>query len=277
MDDTAASDHPKPRRLGTVTNGPTPIIRIGTAAWSIPKEHAAPFPVVGSHLERYSALLNAVEINSSFYRPHRTTTYERWAVSVPESFRFAVKVPKSITHELRLKDTNSLLDRFLSEVSGLGPKLGPLLVQLPPSLRFEDGVADTFLSKLRSRVKSALVCEPRHASWFTPEAEGLLDVLRIARVAADPAPVSSADQPGGWRGMSYYRLHGSPRIYYSAYSPAYLSAVAELLTRDVAAAVQTWCIFDNTAAFAATGDALTTKHLVQVSRALPLEIGKASC
>lgn len=262
MDDTSDPDHPKLGRLGTITDGATPMVRIGTAAWSVPKEHAAPFPVGGSHLERYSAVLNAVEINSSFYRPHRTTTYERWAASVPESFRFAVKVPKTITHELRLKDADDLLDRFLSEVSGLGPKLGPLLVQLPPSLRFEDGVADTFLSELRSRVEGPLVCEPRHASWFTPDVEGLLDELRIARVAADPAPVPSADKPGGWRSLSYYRLHGSPRVYYSAYSPEYLAAVAERIARDAATEIETWCIFDNTAAFAATGDALTTRSLV---------------
>jgi uncharacterized protein YecE (DUF72 family) len=238
------------------------MVRIGTAAWNVPKEHAAPFPVAGSHLERYSAVLNTVEINSSFYRPHRTTTYERWAASVPESFRFAVKVPKAITHERRLKDTDDLLDRFLSEVSGLGPKLGPLLVQLPPSLRFDDGVADTFLSGLRSRVEGLLVCEPRHASWFTPDVEGLFEELRIARVAADPAPVSGADKPGGWRSVAYYRLHGSPRIYYSAYSPENLAAIAERIASDAADEIETWCIFDNTAAFAATGDALTTRSLV---------------
>jgi uncharacterized protein YecE (DUF72 family) len=73
-------------------------VRIGTAAWSIPKKHAAPFPTAGSHLERYAAVFNAAEINSSFYRPHRAATYERWAASVPDDFRFAVKVPKAITH-----------------------------------------------------------------------------------------------------------------------------------------------------------------------------------
>jgi uncharacterized protein YecE (DUF72 family) len=207
--------------------------------------------------------MNAVEMNSSFYRPHRTATYERWAASVPENFRFAVKVPKAITHELRLKDADDLLHRFLLEVSGLGPKLGPLLVQLPPSLRFEDGVADSFLTELRARVQGIIVCEPRHASWFTPEVEALLAELRIARVAADPAPIPGADEPGGWRGLSYYRLHGSPRIYYSAYSAEYLAAIAEVLVRDAAAGVDTWCIFDNTAASAATGDALTTRRLVQ--------------
>ncbi|WP_457091505.1 DUF72 domain-containing protein [Microvirga sp. P5_D2] len=238
-------------------------MRIGTAAWSIPKEHAAPFPVAGSHLERYGAVLNAVEINTSFYRPHRAATYERWAASVPEDFRFAVKIPKAITHERRLEDAGDLLDRFLSEVGGLGPKLDPLLVQMPPSLRFQQGIADRFLADLRSRVEGGIVCEPRHATWFTPEVETLLAELRIARVAADPAPVPGANDPGGWRGLSYYRLHGSPRIYYSAYSAEFLAAIAEVLVRDAAAGIETWCIFDNTAAFAATADAFTTRSLLQ--------------
>ncbi len=247
----------------TSTDGAPAIIRIGTAAWSIPKDEAAAFPAAGSHLERYGAVFNAVEINSSFYRPHRTATYERWAASVPDDFRFAVKVPKTITHELRLKDAGALLDRFLSEVSGLGPKLGPLLVQLPPSLAFIPGIADRFLIDLRSRLESSIVCEPRHASWFSPEIEALFKEFRVSRVAADPAPVPGAGEPGGWRGLSYYRLHGSPRIYYSAYSPDYLKSIAERIVNDVEASIETWCIFDNTAAFAATGDALTARRLVQ--------------
>ena len=143
---------PRPNSGSTVAR-----VRIGTAAWSIPKEHAAPFPVAGSHLERYGAVFNAVEINSSFYRPHRLATYKRWAASVPEDFRFAVKIPKTITHERRLREVTDILDRFLSEVSGLGPKLGPLLVQLPPSLSFQSGIADSFLNELRSRAEGSIV------------------------------------------------------------------------------------------------------------------------
>ena len=252
-----------PSDQGALTPRPSSPTRIGTAGWSIPKEHAAPFPATGSHLERYAKVLNAVEINSSFYRPHRTATYERWAASVPEEFRFAVKIPKAITHERRLKEAGDLLDRFLLEVAGLGPKLGPLLVQLPPSLAFQDGVADRFLADLRSRIGGSIVCEPRHASWFTPDVDGLLGEFGVARVAADPAPVAGAGEPGGWRGLSYYRLHGSPRMYYSAYSPEALSEIAERLASDAATGIEAWCIFDNTAAFAAAGDALTTKSLVQ--------------
>jgi uncharacterized protein YecE (DUF72 family) len=197
------------------------------------------------------------------------TTYERWAASVPESFRFAVKIPKAITHERRLKDTGALLDRFLSEVHGLGPKLGPLLVQLPPSLTFEEGVSDRFLREMRSRVSGDIVCEPRHRSWFTPDVETLLRELLITRVAADPAPVPRAGEPGGWRGLSYFRLHGSPRIYYSGYGPEALSGIAARLAAGAEAGAECWAIFDNTAAFAATGNALTARDLVRSHAARP--------
>jgi uncharacterized protein YecE (DUF72 family) len=237
--------------------------RIGTAGWSIPKEHAASFPREGTHLERYGAVLNAVEINSSFYRPHRTMTYQRWAASVPQDFRFGVKVPKAITHERRLRDAGDLMERFLSEVRSLGPKLGPVLVQLPPSLAFQEGVSDRFLADLRERVAGGIVCEPRHASWFTPAVEALLCEFRVARVAADPAPVAQAADPGGWPGLAYYRLHGSPRIYYSPYSAEALARIAERLASGAARGVETWCIFDNTAAFAAAGNAITARTIVQ--------------
>ena len=207
-------------------------IRVGTAGWSIPKEHAGAFPTDGSHLERYAQVLSAVEINSSFYRPHRPVTYARWAASVPDAFRFSVKLPKTVTHKARLKATAEHLDRFLSEVSGLGPKLGPLLVQLPPSLPFESGTADSFLRDLRQRTPGHIACEPRHRSWFTPDVDALLVDLRIGRVAADPAPVPEADAPGGWRGLTYFRLHGSPQIYYSPYTEAEVDGVVAQLAQS---------------------------------------------
>src|SRR5437763_17203339 len=92
---------------------------IGCAGWSIPREHAGHFRAKGSHLERYAGRFTAVEINSSFYRPHRATTYGRWAASVPANFRFAVKVPKEITHALRLVGAADLLDRFLDATGRL--------------------------------------------------------------------------------------------------------------------------------------------------------------
>jgi uncharacterized protein YecE (DUF72 family) len=217
-------------------------IKIGCAGWSIWGTHAEQFPAEGTHLERYAQRFSVVEINSSFYRAHRPATYARWAASTPAAFRFAVKVPKEITHTRRLGEVVEPLAQFLAETSELGEKRGPLLVQLPPSLLFAADVVEPFFTTLRKRFAGDVVCEPRHPTWFTPDVEQLLADLHVGRVAADPAPVPAAAEPGGWLELPYYRLHGSPRIYYSAYSEEYLDALATRL-----AATGGWCIFDNTA------------------------------
>jgi uncharacterized protein YecE (DUF72 family) len=174
---------------------------------------------------------------------------------VPEGFRFAVKLPRAITHERRLHDVTPLLDTFLSEVSALGERLGCLLVQLPPSLAFGPHVAALFLATLRQRFAGAVALEPRHGTWFTDEATDLLVAHQVARVAADPAPVPAAAEPAGWHEPVYVRLHGSPRMYYSPYDDAYLDSLAIRLLQ-AARSAPVWCIFDNTAEGAATHDAL---------------------
>ncbi|HKV11875.1 MAG TPA: DUF72 domain-containing protein, partial [Thermoanaerobaculia bacterium] len=184
--------------------------------------------------------------------------------SVPPSFRFSVKVPKAITHGLRLQEAEGLLDSFLAEASHLGDKLGCLLVQLPPSLQLEMAVVERFFAALRSRSSVAVVCEPRHPSWFTPEADELLERLGVSRVAADPALVPAAAEPGGWPGLAYYRLHGSPRIYYSEYSGEFLDVLASRLRED-SAQRPVWCIFDNTTLGAATDNALALLARLEAS------------
>ncbi|HEU4747786.1 MAG TPA: DUF72 domain-containing protein [Gemmatimonadaceae bacterium] len=246
-------------------SGASPI-RLGVAGWNVRREHAGSFSEIGSHLERYATQFNAVEINSCFYRPHRFTTYQRWAATVPPDFRFAVKLPKVITHEQRFLDIVAPLERFLGEVSGLGSRLGPVLIQLPPSFTFDELLARSFFDELRARFDGDAVLEPRHETWFTTATEQLLTEYRIARVAADPARVPAAAQPGGFNRIMYLRLHGSPRIYYSAYSPAYLEEVGRLLDASASRDISTWCIFDNTALGAATADALTVKSLLLNSR-----------
>ena len=130
---------------------PLPSVSIGTAGWTVPSEYAHHFPEAGTHLTRYAQRFCGVEINSSFYRPHRHATYARWAASVPEGFRFAVKVPKEITHQRKLVDPITPLERFLAEVSGLEAHLGTLLIQLPPSLAFDAPIVEAFFNCLRAR------------------------------------------------------------------------------------------------------------------------------
>jgi uncharacterized protein YecE (DUF72 family) len=244
-------------------------VYVGTAGWSVRREHCDRFASAGTHLERYASLFNSVEINSCFYRPHRLSTYERWSASVPETFRFAVKLPKVITHEARLADPVPALDRFLGETAGLGTKLGPILVQLPPSLVFDVDIATDFFTAMRTRFNGDIVFEPRHESWFDHKVEAMLTDYRVARVAADPARVPAAAEPAGYDRIVYIRLHGSPRIYYSAYSPQHLERVTRIIEEYSARDVATWCIFDNTALGAATSDAAAVRsQLLESQRAL---------
>jgi len=199
-------------------------IYVGTAGWSIPRAQQARFPPGDSHLARYAQVFPAVEINSTFYRPHRATTFARWAACVPRAFRFSVKVPRTITHDQRLAHSAPLLEAFLEEVAPLGKRLGCLLVQLPPSLAFD------------------------------------------ARVAADPSLAQGGGEPGGWRGLAYFRLHGSPRIYYSSYDSAYLDALADQLRDMRRRRIPTWCVFDNTALGAAAHNGLSIAERLECTR-----------
>ena len=231
-------------------------LRIGTAGWSIPREVAEAVPGEGTHLQRYARRLDAAEINSSFHRPHRPSTYARWAASVPPHFRFSVKLPKTITHQHKLVGYGDLLGRFADEVAGLGSNRGPTLVQLPPSLAFDPAVAGAFFTELAGRLGPAIVCEPRHPSWFEEAAERLLRDHAVARVAADPAVHPRAAEPGGWAGLAYFRLHGSPVIYRSSYDGAAIARLHEAMTAAGANAAECWTIFDNTASGAALPNAL---------------------
>ena len=231
-------------------------VRVGTAGWSIPRTSAELLPGPGSHLERYAHVLTCSEINSTFYRPSRLSTYARWAASVPESFRFSVKAPRAITHDAALACTPAQIRAFLDEVQTLGSRLGPILFQLPPKGVFDSAVAEAFFRDLRDLYAGSVVLEPRHESWFSHEADGLLREFCVSRVAADPARTPAAAQPGGDASLLYYRLHGSPRTYYSAYSPEYLRDLAATLKRASTSA-DIWCIFDNTASGAAAANALT--------------------
>lgn len=254
------------------TEARRPPIRIGCAGWSIPSVHAALFDDGESMLARYATRFDTVEINSCFYRPHRPRTYERWAATVPPAFRFSVKLPRSITHEARLVGGEELLARFLDETAALGPKLGGILVQLPPSLALEPRVADEFFERMRERVEVPIACEPRHRTWFAPEVDALWARYRIARVAADPARVPPAAQVAGQGDWDYWRWHGSPQIYYSAYDDARLQALAADLAAHARPGHEAWCILDNTASGHAIADAATLQALCGVTPTGPFPL-----
>jgi uncharacterized protein YecE (DUF72 family) len=234
-------------------------INIGTAGWSIPRQNAGSFPAEGTALERYAARFQIVEINSSFHRQHRSTTWEGWHDSVPADFRFAVKIPKRITHERKLVDCSEVLGTFLAEARLLRKKLAVLLVQLPPKLAFDEKSATDFFSAIGTDSPARIACEPRNPSWFAPKVDALLDELGVARVAADPAVCPEAALPGGCKRLSYWRLHGSPLIYRSSYQDR-IGTYARTLKAEAASGRDVWCIFDNTASSAGAGDALALQE-----------------
>lgn len=235
-------------------------IMVGCAGWSLSSAVQPRFPGEGSHLERYARIFPAVEINSSFYRPHKPSTYARWRDSVPPGFRFSLKLPREITHERRLRDIADPLAMFLDAAGQLADRFGCLLVQMPPSLAFDADSAAALFARLRDRLHTGIACEPRHQSWFGEKATELLARFEVGRVLADPQ-VALNPAPALYQGLVYVRLHGSPVIYHSDYPEDCLRRNAAWLARQQRQGREVWCIFDNTASGAAVPNALTTLAL----------------
>jgi uncharacterized protein YecE (DUF72 family) len=229
------------------------MLTVGTAGWALPKEWKDEFPEEGSHLARYAQVLNGVEINSSFYREHLPRTYERWASEVPAHFRFSVKLSQAFTHKGELRPKEKDLRLSLEGIQHLGEKLGVVLLQFPGSMEFHAKKMERFFGILRKHYGGPLALEARNCSWITTEARKLFYGYRISKVIADPERC-----PGGAKkifssgGLAYYRLHGSPVIYRSSYTKAYLAR----LKKELAQYKNVWVIFDNTTFGHATENAL---------------------
>lgn len=171
-----------------------------------------------------------------------------------------------MTHEQALRQCRAQVREFLGQVAGLGEKLRVLLVQTPGSLEFEPAVVRRFFAALVAAAPCHIVCEPRHVSWFSSSAEDTLRRYGIGRVAADPAKVPWASEPGGAGSLIYYRLHGSPKMYYSAYTAEYLKGLSEEVRFPDAECEEVWCVFDNTARHASWDNALELQRLVGLRR-----------
>lgn len=187
-------------------------IRVGVAGWNNPPERRIKRRQGQSHLTYYAKHFSCVEINTSFYRSHRKETYERWRDSTPESFRFAVKMPRSITHDCALRGARRQISQFFAEIEGLCPKLAVILIQLPPSLAFVARTVRAFFNFLPRLPATFLVCEPRHISWFSKSADAALRRAVVSRAAADPSRADGSGLPGGARQIAYFRWHGSPKM-----------------------------------------------------------------
>ncbi|RPJ52205.1 MAG: DUF72 domain-containing protein [Chloroflexi bacterium] len=160
---------------------------LGTIGFSYPEWKNSFYPAglpANQALYYYSRIFNAVEVNTTFYGPQSPTQIERWNAATPDDFRFCMKAPKRITHELRLKDSSPEMRAFIDASAGLGSKFGAVLVQLPPSFTIgERPTLETFLQTLPSGQRYAI--EFRHASWFIPETGALLKQYGVGWVSND--------------------------------------------------------------------------------------------
>jgi uncharacterized protein YecE (DUF72 family) len=189
---------------------------IGTSGWQY-RDWRGPFypPGLrqGSWLEHYAERFRVVEVNNAFYRLPEASTFAAWAARTPDDFIVVVKASRYLTHIRRLREPTEAVDRLLERARHLGPKLGPVLLQLPPTLAADHAALAETLACFPDDVKVAV--EFRHASWFTDETRTLLATRDAAFCLAD----SPRRRTPEWRTASwgYLRLHegrSSPRPCY---------------------------------------------------------------
>ena len=233
---------------------------IGTAGWNIPSYLKNSFSQSGTHLQQYAEVFNAVEINSAFYRNHKPETYKKWASCVPDDFRVSVKLHKDFIHTSRFREFGPQLKEVIDSICCLKEKLDVILVQLPPSLDFDYETVQKFITSFRNYYSGGIVWEPRHISWSCTKAMDLLKDYGISKVCADPEPCPSNDALLNNDDCRYYRLHGTPEIYKSRYSPEFIKKLSAKIKSNQQ---KVWCIFDNTTFGYATENALELKCHVE--------------
>ncbi|PRY31018.1 DUF72 domain-containing protein [Umezawaea tangerina] len=258
-------------------------IRVGTSGWVYPPWRGVFYPpglAQKRELEHLSRQVTSVEINGSFYSLQRPSSYRKWAAQTPDDFVFSLKGGRFITHLKRLRDSaDTLANFFASGVLALGPKLGPVLWQLPPTLRFDPALLDEFLGELPRTTTAAAelaarhdervdpawtttdldrpvrhALEVRHPSFVDPRFPELLRAHGVAVVVADSAgrfPLVedvTAD-------FVYVRLHGADELYVSGYTDEGLDRWAAKV-RAWSAAADVFVYFDNDAKVMAPRDAI---------------------
>jgi uncharacterized protein YecE (DUF72 family) len=181
-------------------------LHIGTSGWHYAHWRGGFYPrslPTGRWLDYYAQRFATVEINNAFYRLPEATTFAAWATTVPEDFVVAVKASRYLTHIRRLHEPDEPVRRLRERMAGLGSKLGPVLLQLPPNLTLDpDALAGTLGALAGNRV----AVEFRHETWYTPEIRRLLEEHQAALCLTD----SRGRRTPLWRtaGWGYVRFHG---------------------------------------------------------------------
>jgi uncharacterized protein YecE (DUF72 family) len=270
-------------------------VRVGISGWNYAGWRGDFYPaglVQRRELEYAAQQLTSIEINGSFYSLQRPTSYASWRERTPEDFVFAVKGGRFITHLKKLAGVETALANFFaSGVLALGPKLGPVLWQLPPTLGYDPDRLAAFFDQLPRTTQEAAALaklhdakvpddraltvteedrpirhalEVRHGSFVNPEAVALLRAHDIAFVVADTAgrwPLVEEDTSD----HVYVRLHGDAELYTSGYTPEALDRWTEKVCAWARSGRDVFVYFDNDAKGYAPHDALGLIDRVRVA------------
>jgi uncharacterized protein YecE (DUF72 family) len=242
------------------------VILVGTSGWQYRHWRGRFYPAgmpQSRWLEHYAAQFATVELNTTFYRLPERASFAGWRDRTPADFRFAAKLSRYLTHVRRLRDPAEPVARFLARASGLGDRLGPVLLQLPPDLPADPDALAAVLAEFPGPVPVAV--EPRHPSWWTGPVRAVLERHGAALCWADRGsrPVTPL-----WRtaGFGYLRLHEGA----AAPWPRYGSAALRSWVRRVAGAfdedANVYVYFNNDQQGAAPVDAARFAHLCRLDR-----------
>jgi uncharacterized protein YecE (DUF72 family) len=184
---------------------------VGTSGFAY-KEWIGPFYPPGTKsagmLGYYAGRFNSVEVNYTFRRSPTPAMIDSWRAATPDDFVFALKANQGITHFARLKDTGERLARFLEAVAPLGPRLGPVLFQCPPNLKYDPDVLDGFLSDLAAAPGGhRFAMEFRHPSFDVDDVREKLGKAGVALCVADTEEAPATFRRTG--GFAYVRLRGT--------------------------------------------------------------------
>ncbi len=245
-------------------------VRIGTSGWNYPHWRGVFYPkglATSKWLTYYATYFDTVEVNATFYGTPKEKTLKKWYGETPSGFLFALKASRFITHVKRLRQVEEPLKRFYQVIAPLKEKIGPLLFQLPPSLKYDRALIADFLALLDPRYQTAI--EIRHASFHNDEFLGLLATHQVALCLSDtagryPSLLEAVTAP-----FVYVRLHGSRTLYRSCYTEEELRAWAQKI---VSFNRPTYVYFDNDSLGWAVPNALRLKELLgQPAKPLPQE------
>jgi uncharacterized protein YecE (DUF72 family) len=209
--------------------------------------------------EHYAAEFDTVEINASFYRVPKPETFDGWRAKAPPGFRYAVKVNRFITHMKKLLDCGEAVEEFIGLARRLGPALGPLLYQLPPSLKRNDERLDSFLTSLPRDLEH--VVEFRSSDWYADDVLALLDRHNVGFVGHDLVGLASPRWASGR--TAYVRFHGTSGKYHGRYTARQIAEWGNWLIGQRQAGRSAWAFFNNDIG----------GHAIEDARALKARLG----